>query len=91
MWETTDPDGREVILTDERWEHILDRHEYIGVGPDTVLGTVAQPDRRTLGHEEGEEWFYRHDAGPSAWIRVVVHYEHGHGRIATAFPRRTYP
>ncbi len=26
MWETVDPDGRRVVLTFERWRHIIWRH-----------------------------------------------------------------
>jgi len=43
------------------------------------------------GPQAGEEWFYRAGAGPSAWMRVVVHYADGQGLIVTAFPRRAYP
>ena len=91
MWETTDPDGRDVVLPWADWLHVLRRHPYIGIGPATVVETVAQPDARRPGPRPGEEWFYRHGAGPSAGIRVVVHYEHGRGRIVTAFPRRSIP
>ena len=52
MWETRDPDGRDVVLSWADWLHVLHRNPY---------------------------------------IRVVVHYEHGRGRIVTAFPRRSIP
>ena len=66
MWSVRDPDGRDVVLTAERWAHVLDRQPH-------------------------EEWFYRRGAGPSFWIRVVVHYERGYGLVVTAFPRRSFP
>ena len=91
MWETLDPDGRVVVLRWPRWSHIRRRHPYIGVGPEAILDAVARPDARVHGPETGEEWFYRRGAGPSAWIRVVVHYEDERGQIATAFPRRSFP
>jgi hypothetical protein len=91
VWETTDPDGRNVVLHRTRWSHVLVRHPYIGVEPEVILDAVARHDARIPGRESGEEWFYRRGAGPSAWIRVVVHYEHGRGVIATAFPRRAFP
>jgi hypothetical protein len=91
VWETTDPDGRPVILTPEGWAHIFDRHEYIGVTRDDMVEIVHRPDRRRRGLRRDEEWFYRRGLGPSAWIRVVVHYAHGRGLIVTAFPRRSFP
>lgn len=91
MWETRDPDGRTVVLTRESWEHIIDGHPYIGVGPEEIVDIVARPNRSTRGPMVDEEWFYRRGIGPSAWIRVVVHFEQGHGLIVTAFPRRRFP
>jgi len=91
VWETTDPDGRLVTLTQLSWRHIVERHPELGVGRDVVLAAVAVPDERLMGREVGEEWFYRRGAGPSRWMRVVVHYERGSGRILTAFPRRSLP
>ena len=90
MWETTDPDGRDVVLDQAGWSHVLRRHPYIGVEPDVLVETVARPDARKSGRP-GEEWFYRRGAGPSTWIRVVVHYEHNRGLIVTGFPLRSFP
>ena len=91
MWKTRDPDGREVVLSWARWTHVLRRHPYIGVKPEAVVDAVARPDVHMPGRRAGEEWFYRREAGPSAWISVVVHYEHDRGLIMTAFPRRSFP
>jgi hypothetical protein len=91
VWETHDPEGRKVVLLPARWSHVTSRHPYLDVEPQVVLETVAEPDARVPGHRPGEEWYYRRSVGPSAWIRVVVHYEHGEGRIVTAFPRRAFP
>jgi len=91
VWETIDPDGRHVLLTRERWLHILERHQELEVDPDVILGAVADPDRRVAGPEMGEEWFYSSGFGPSRWLRVVVHCEKDRGRIVTVFPRRSFP
>ena len=91
MWSVRDPDGREVVLDWVGWSHILRRHPYIGATPQIIVAAVARPDERVSGREAGEEWFYRRGAGPSSWIKVVVHYEHGRGLIVTAFPRRSFP
>jgi hypothetical protein len=91
MWETTDPEGRRVLLRIRDWLHIADTHAELAVAPEVILGIVRNPDRRAPGPKAGEMWFYGAGAGPSRWVKVVVHYEHGRGRIATAFPRRTFP
>jgi len=54
------------------------------------MAAVREPDKRLSGLRPDEEWFYR-EAGPSAFIRVVVHYDHDRGMIVTAFPRRHFP
>ena len=56
-----------------------------------VIAAVAHPDERLPGRKPNEEWFYGRTAPPDQWIRVVVHYEGGHGLIVTAFPRRLIP
>lgn len=91
MWETRDPDGRRVLLTAERWQHILEEHAELGLKPPDIVAVVAEPEHRLRGRAPQEEWFYRGGAGPSRWVRVVVHYEQALGRIVTAFPRRAVP
>lgn len=91
VWETTDPDGRRVVLTFERWRHIVDKHGDLVRHRRAVLEAVAQPDERIPGRKRDEEWFYGSDARTNRWIRVVVHYEGDRGHIVTAFPRRLIP
>jgi hypothetical protein len=87
----TDPDGRSVELTDERWAHISQRHPEIKPHEDAVLGAVRQPDRHTAGSLENEEWFYAKMVGPSNWLKVVVAYAEGRGYIVTAHARKSMP
>jgi len=88
-----DPDGRQVELTTERWEHILEpnRHPELEPYRAEVLRAVSNPDRRAAGRRANEEWFFRRGAGPSRWLQVVVAYEARRGWIVTAFARRTEP
>lgn len=86
-----DPDGRTVELDGERWAHIVDGHPELAVHLEAVARAIAKPDRRLAGRREGEEWFYLASAGPSRWLKVVVHYEGGRGQIVTAFARRSMP
>ncbi len=84
-----DPDSRLVELSAERWSHIIDAHPELGSHLESVARAVREPDRRRRGRREGEEWFYLARAGPSRWLKVVVHYEGDRGRIVTAFGRRS--
>lgn len=56
-----------------------------------ILRAIRAPNQRHPGREPNEEWFYLNNVGPSRWIKVVVVYEDGCGRIITAFPRRAFP
>lgn len=87
----TDPQGRVVELTAERWAHILEGRGSAAPAQDEVLRAVRAPDDVLDGHEANELWYYLAGVGPSRWLRVVVPYEQGRGWIVTAFPRRSKP
>jgi hypothetical protein len=87
----TDPDGRRVELTDERWGHIVERHPEIGSHDDEVLRAVREPDRHMPGDLENEAWYYVKTATPSNWLKVVVAYAEGRGYIVTAHARKSMP
>ena len=87
----SDPDGRHVELTDERWEHIVERHPEIDGYDDEVLQAVGAPDERFPGGVENEEWFYARTDAPSNWLKVVVAYAEGRGYIVTAYARKSMP
>lgn len=87
----SDPDGRRVELTNERWRHIVERHPEIDGRDDEVLGAVEAPDERLPGGVENEEWFYARTDAPSNWLKVVVAYAEGRGYIVTAHARKSMP
>jgi hypothetical protein len=91
VWETTDPDGRRVLLSSERWLHIIEDHEELAGELDEILRGLARPALRRHGRWPEEEWYYLAGPGPTRFVKVVVHYEGGEGRIVTAFPRRAFP
>jgi hypothetical protein len=91
VWETTDPDGRRIALSAERWLHILENHEELSDELDAILQGLAVPAIRRRGRWPDEEWFYLGGVGPTSFVKVVVHYENGEGRVVTAFPRRAFP
>jgi hypothetical protein len=82
---TRDPDGRRVVLTDDRWAHIKQRHPDVVPHLGEVMRAIREPDRRAEGRKHSEEWYFEW-SGPARWLRVVVHYEHGEGTVMTAFP-----
>jgi hypothetical protein len=45
-WFVHDSDGREIYLTEERWEHIQSRHSELKNHLEDVLDTVRQGKRR---------------------------------------------
>ena len=91
MWVTTDPDARRVVLTEERWRHVVDTHGELKGHRAVVLGAVSHPHERLQARKPGQEWFYGWSRRRSQWIRVVVHYEGDRGFIVPAFPRRSIP
>lgn len=88
---STDPEGRLVELTAERWAHVLDIHPEVGSAQEEVLRAVSAPDRQRPGRRENEQWYYVEDVGPSKWLKVVVAYTEERGWIVTVFARRRFP
>jgi hypothetical protein len=92
-----DPDGRTVELTRERWLHIIGDtasgtgHPELRDYQADLLRAIEAPITRLYGPGEGEEWFYLEGAGPSRYLKVVVAFREGRGRIITAFARRAMP
>ena len=87
----TDSSGRSVVLSVERWVHIMTRHPELRPYRADVIAAVRRPTSRIAGKRPNEEWFYRRGAGPSRWLKVVVAYEGAVGEIRTALARRAFP
>lgn len=86
-----DPDGRPVVLTAERWHHILDGHPELAPYWEQLLAAVRAPTERRPGRAPHETWYFLATPRPSRWLQVVVHYRAARGRIVTAFARRALP
>ncbi len=75
IWRTRDPLGREIVLNEERRDHILTRHPALAARLDEIRTTVEQPDfitrDRRFGHREN---VYRRTTSAPGWIKVVVHF-----------------
>ena len=46
MWDVTDKWGNRIELTDERWQHIVERHWELKHSLDKVLSTVRTGRRK---------------------------------------------
>jgi hypothetical protein len=57
-WFVRDRDGREIYLTEERWEHIVARHPELRNHFDDVLNTVQQ-GRRRRQPQDPQAYVYR--------------------------------
>lgn len=87
-----DREGREVLLSPERWQHIVSGHPEIEVYEQEIRRAVESPTAILPGREPDEEWLYLEGAGPSRWLKVVVVFDSEEsGRIITAFARRRKP
>ncbi len=89
--ETGTPDGVRVVLFADTWQdHIVASAGHAELTPhlDAVLATVAAPDYRESDQREGRERFFKHDAGPSLWLLVVVDFGEEPARIVTALGYR---
>lgn len=91
VWQMRDPRGRTVVLTPERWLHVLIEHGDLTEERDTVLSAVAEPTVVRRGRAANEVHYFRARVGPSSWLQVVVHYHDETGRITTDFGRRWLP
>jgi hypothetical protein len=90
--EIRDRQGRDVLLSPERWQHIISAHPEIEIYAKEIRRAVESPTTVLAGREPDEEWLYLEEAGPSRWLKVVVVFDsEGRGRIITSFARRRKP
>jgi hypothetical protein len=87
-----DRHGRDVLLSPERWRHIVSGHPEIEIYEKEIHLAVKSPTAALPGREPNEEWLYLEEADPSRWLKVIVVFDSdGIGRIITAFARRRKP
>lgn len=83
---TTDGLGRTIVLTDERWEHILEGHPEMAGLELAVMRVVESADKECAGNFPGARKFYKRGLGPARWLAVVVAYDGMMGKVVTAHP-----
>lgn len=74
-WFARDKRGREIYLSAERWQHIVDRHPYMQGHRDDVLTTVKRGKRKQQPRDP-QAYIYYHPCQtlppPFTGIQVVV-------------------
>ena len=82
--------GRRVQLTDESWEHILERRRYMAAFREEIGETVREPDeiRRSLKDPERGRLYYKWYYGTikgDKWVCVVVKMLPGEAFFTTSY------
>ena len=88
----TDPQGYEVIIEEDRWEHIIDRHPEVEPLQDILLQTLDKPNLVKRDPDRDEVFYYYRLTGRSVlrrddiYMSAVVERSEGHkiGRVLTA-------
>lgn len=78
--------GIKIRLPDERWEHIMQRHDVLATQKTAILETISQPERILRG-SEGAMMAVR-AMEPGRWLVVIYREEQDDGFVITAFPTR---
>jgi hypothetical protein len=78
--------GISIRLPDERWEHIVERHDVLADRQQFVLNTISNPDRILAGND-GALMAVR-EIELDRWLVVVYREENEDGFVITAFPTR---
>jgi hypothetical protein len=83
--------GRQIALTESRWDHIIRGHRALEQLEGAVKAAVETADIRRPGNGEGIEVLYGRNLGPAAWLAVVVAFDGLRGTILTAYPQAKEP
>jgi hypothetical protein len=89
--ETTDPDGRAVILDERTIRHLRNRRPQMLGHLAAIVEVVSRPDLREDDPVPGRERFYRRDLDPGRWLRVVVDFNVSPAFVVTAFVQDNAP
>jgi hypothetical protein len=75
-----------IRLPEERWRHIIERHDVLVDKKQIILETISHPDRVFVGNE-GALMAIR-ELEPGRWLLVVYREDQEDGFVITAFPTR---
>ena len=72
-WTVTDRQGREIYLTQERWEHILSKHAELHGRLEDVLSTICMGRRKQSKLDPQTFCYYRRVAGlPEPYDTILI-------------------
>jgi len=84
---TTSKNGVTIRLPEERWKHIIERHEGLSNQKEFVLKTIANPER-ILNGNEGALMAVRMFTQAKLLVVVYKEIDNCDGFVITAFPTR---
>ena len=69
-----DRDGASVVVSEERWRHIVAGHPEIAEIEAEIAAAIRAPEVVREGRTAGESWFYRRlpDGNRAPWLKVVL-------------------
>lgn len=85
IFETKDKSGRNIYLTDERWQHIL-KHSEMSNQLEQIKDTLLYPDKITkIDYDADARFYYRYYKDRKEYLFISVKYLNGEGFIITSF------
>ena len=84
IFEVSDKNGKEFILTSERWTHI--RKDHPNVELEEIEQTIRKPIKLIKINEEKHYYFnfFKHKNFPKRFLRVIVKYKNLKWLVMTA-------
>lgn len=79
------------MLTQERWDHILDGHSELDGLEPAIMRVVEDADITVDGNDPGTKKLYKRGLGPARYLAVVVAYSGMTGAVRTAHPLSKEP
>lgn len=89
-WSVKDRWGNEIVLTDERWQHIIDGHWELTNLVEQVLETVRLGRRKQSGTDPNKYRYFRKFSNlPYGYTRIYVIVRLAPKKfVITAYPKR---
>lgn len=85
VFETKDKSGRNIYLTDERWNHIL-KHAEMSNQVEQIKDALLHPDKITnVSYDPDVRFYYKYHKNRKEYLFISVKYLNGEGYITTSF------
>jgi hypothetical protein len=88
IFDIRDKSGRDIRLTEERWQHIAQEHP--GIRIDWIQEALIVPLIIKMSvYDQSTRWYYRFFKERKRYLFVAVKYLNGHGFVITSYFTRT--